>query len=460
MSTTYQTLDPSSNTVVARFDAAADEEVEAALESAQQGYLQWRETPLSERVGVLRRVAELYRERAQELAELITLEMGKQIGQARGEIAVSADIFDYYAANAEQFLEPRPLPVDSGSAEVQLQPTGVLLGIMPWNYPHYQVARFAAPNLALGNTMLLKHAANCPQSALIIQDILRDAGLPPECYINLFATHDQLSTVIADPRIQGISLTGSERAGAIVAEQAGRHLKKVVLELGGSDPFIVLDDVRLEETIEAAASRRLANAGQACTSPKRFIVVEGVYDRFVTGLKERFTSVEVGHPAQRATGLGPVSSAAARDELVEQIEDAVAHGATLHAGGEPVGEGFFLTPALLTDIPRGSRLWHEEAFGPVASVYKVADADEAVELANDSPYGLGAAVFGADPAHTRDVAQRLDVGMVFINSNTDSEPHLPFGGVKRSGYGRELGPLGIEEFANKKLIRVSEPVAH
>lgn len=459
MSTTYQTLDPSSNTVVARFDAATDEEVEVALASAQQGFLQWRETPLSERVGVLRRVAGIYRERAQELAELITLEMGKQIGQAHGEVAVSADIFDYYAANAEQFLEPRHVPVEFGSAEVHLQPTGVLLGIMPWNYPHYQVARFAAPNLALGNTMLLKHAANCPQSALIIQDVLRDAGLPPECYVNLFATHDQLSTVIADPRVQGISLTGSERAGSIVAEQAGRHLKKVVLELGGSDPFIVLDDARLEETVEAAASRRLANAGQACTSPKRFIVVEDVYDRFVAGVKERFTGVEVGHPAQSETGLGPVSSSAARDELVEQIEDAVAHGATLHAGGEALGEGFFLTPALLTDIPRRSRLWHEEAFGPVASVYKVADADEAVELANDSPYGLGAAVFGANVVQTVDVAQRRDVGMVFINSNTDSEPHLPFGGVKRSGYGRELGPLGIEEFANKKLIRFTEPVA-
>lgn len=455
MSTIYQTLDPSSNTVVARFEGATDGEVEAALASGQQGYLLWRETPLSERVAILHRVAEIYRERAEELAELVTLEMGKQIGQARGEIAVSADIFDYYATNAQHFLEPRPLPVDTGTAEVHLQPTGVLLGIMPWNYPHYQVARFAAPNLALGNTVLLKHAANCPQSALAIQDILRDAGLPRECYVNLFASHDQLSAVIADPRVQGISLTGSERAGSIVAEQAGRHLKKVVLELGGSDPFIVLDDVHLDETIEAAASRRLANAGQACTSPKRFIVVEDVYDRFVAGLKERFTGIAVGHPAQGRTGIGPVSSAAARDELVGQIEEAVAQGATLHAGGEAVGEGFFLTPALLTDIPRHSRLWHEEAFGPVAAVYKVADGHEAVELANDSPYGLGAAVFGADPVQAQEVARRLDVGMVFINSNTDSEPHLPFGGVKRSGFGRELGPLGIEEFANKKLIRVS-----
>jgi len=456
MPTTYQTLDPSSNTVVARFDVAADADVEAALESTQQAYVQWRETPLAERVAVLRRVARLYRERSRELAGLITLEMGKQVGQARGEIAVSADIFSYYAENAERFLAPRPLPVESGSAEIHLQPTGVLLGIMPWNYPHYQVARFAAPNLVLGNTMLLKHAANCPQSALVIQDILRDAGLPEGCYVNLFATHEQLSTVIADPRVQGISLTGSERAGAIVAEQAGRHLKKVVLELGGSDPFIVLDDVRLEETIEAAASRRLANAGQACTSPKRFIVVEDVYDRFVAGLKERFTAVDLGDPALPGTGLGPVSSASAREELVEQIEDAVAHGATLHTGGKPVGDGFFLTPALLTDVPRHSRLWHEEAFGPVATVYRVADVDEAVELANDSPYGLGAAVFGADAAQAREVARRLDVGMVFINSNTESEPHLPFGGVKRSGFGRELGPLGIEEFANKKLIHVTE----
>ncbi len=453
MSTTYQTVNPSTAKVTAEYPTASDAEVSEAVAAAHRGYRSWRATPLEDRVAVLHRVAAIYRERAHELAELITAEMGKPLKQAKGEIAVSAEIFDYYATHAGEFLQPQELPVDSGSAEVHMQPIGVLVGIMPWNYPHYQVARFAAPNLALGNTILLKHAANCPQSALAIEDILRQAGLPEDAYINIFATHAQLSEVIADPRVQGVSLTGSEKAGAIVAEQCGRHLKKVVLELGGSDPFIVLDSEDLAATARQAVSGRLSNAGQACTSPKRLIVVESAYDAFVDAVQQRLERTTVGDPAQSGTAVGPLSSASARADLVEQLDDAVAHGAALRMGGEPTGEGFFLTPALLTDLNRDCRLWYEEAFGPVVMVYKVADEDEAVELANDSPYGLGAAVFGADPAQTERVAQRLETGMVFINSNTDSEANLPFGGVKRSGFGRELGPLGIEEFANKKLVR-------
>jgi succinate-semialdehyde dehydrogenase / glutarate-semialdehyde dehydrogenase len=453
MSTTYQTVDPSTGQVTAEYPTASDAEVAEAIEAAHRGYRTWAATPLAERVAVLHRAASIYRERSQELAELITLEMGKPIKQAKGEIAVSAEIFEYYADHAEEFLAPQRLSVESGSAEIHLQPTGVLLGIMPWNYPHYQVARFAAPNLALGNTILLKHAANCPQSALAIVDVLRQAGLPEDAYINIFSTHEQLSDVIADPRVQGVSLTGSERAGAIVAEQCGRHLKKVVLELGGSDPFIVLDSEDVAATAKQAVSGRLSNAGQACTSPKRLIVVESAYDRFMEEVEQRLERFKLGDPAQPETRLGPLSSESARQDLIGQLDDAVANGAALRAGGQPAEEGFYLTPALLTDLNRECRLWHEEAFGPVVMVYKVADEDEAVELANDSPYGLGAAVFGSDAAQTGRVAQRLETGMVFINSNTDSQANLPFGGVKRSGFGRELGPLGIEEFANKKLVR-------
>ncbi|TLP78842.1 NAD-dependent succinate-semialdehyde dehydrogenase [Nesterenkonia sphaerica] len=453
MSTMYQTVDPSTGQATADYPTASDAQVREAIAAAHQGYRSWAATPLAERIAVLNRVAAIYRERAHELAELITLEMGKPIRQAKGEIAVSAEIFQYYADHAEEFLAPQQLAVESGSAEIHLQPTGVLLGIMPWNYPHYQVARFAAPNLALGNTILLKHAANCPQSALAIADILRQAGLPDDAYINIFATHEQLSEVIADPRVQGVSLTGSERAGAIVAEQCGRHLKKVVLELGGSDPFIVLDAENVAATAKQAVAGRLSNAGQACTSPKRLIVVDAAYDQFVDEVQRRLERVTLGDPAQPDTSLGPLSSAAARADVIDQLHDAVANGAVLRAGGQPTKEGFYLTPALLTDLNRNCRLWHEEAFGPVVMVYKVADADAAVELANDSPYGLGAAVFGSDPTQTDQVAQQLEAGMVFINSNTDSQANLPFGGVKRSGFGRELGPLGIEEFANKKLVR-------
>lgn len=455
MSMTYQTIDPSSKEVVAEFPTASDDEVSQAIGAAHSAYRNWAAESLPGRVKVLHRVASIYRERTQELAELIALEMGKPVDQAKGEIAVSADIFEYYASHAEEFLKPQQLPVESGSAEVHMQPTGVLLGIMPWNYPHYQVARFVAPNLVLGNTVLLKHAANCPQSALAIQDVLRQAGVPHDCYINLFATHTQLSEVIADPRVQGISLTGSERAGAIVAEQAGRNLKKVVLELGGSDPFIVLDSADISATAKTAVEGRLSNAGQACTSPKRLIVVESAYARFVEEVRKHVEQTKPGDPSQPGTDLGPLSSESALAELVSQIEDAVANGATLHTGGQATGDGFHLSPALLTDVNRDCKLWHQEAFGPVVVVYKVADEQEAVELANDSPYGLGAAVFGADPDQTNRVAHRLETGMVFINSNTDSQADLPFGGVKRSGFGRELGPLGIEEFANKKLIRTS-----
>ncbi|GAB3123280.1 NAD-dependent succinate-semialdehyde dehydrogenase [Glaciibacter psychrotolerans] len=451
----YQTLNPTTGEVLATFQPATDAEAHAALNEAADCARSWKNTPLHQRTELIRRVADLIDERRDELADLIALEMGKPVRQASGELGLSADIYRYYADNGERFTADEALDVASGgSAVIRTEPIGVLLGIMPWNYPHYQVARFAGPNLVLGNTVVIKHAANCPQSALAIEALFRDAGLPPGAYTNLFATHAQVATLIADPRVRGISLTGSEAAGAIVAEQAGRHLKKVVLELGGSDPFIVLDDARLERTIDQAVGGRFSNAGQACTSPKRFIVVDEVYDRFVAGFSERVGTIQPGDPRQAHTRFGPMSSAAARDEVLEQVQDAVSRGATLHHGGV-AGEGAVLAPTLLTDLTPDMRAYSEELFGPVAMIHRVADADAAVAFANDSPYGLGAAVFCADPVLAQSVAERLEVGMVTIGGNSDSEPDLPFGGVKRSGFGRELGPHGMSEFANKKLIRVA-----
>lgn len=449
----YQTLNPATGEILRSFPAAGDDEVAAAVDGAHERYRDWRDTPLPERARIVHRMADLMDEQRAELAELIATEMGKPAAQAAGELWLSANIYRYYADNAAAFTADEPLAVASGgSAHIRTEPIGVLLGIMPWNYPHYQVARFAGPNLMLGNTVVIKHAANCPQSALAIERLFSEAGLPAGGYTNLFATHAQISAIIADPRVQGISLTGSEAAGAIVAEQAGRHLKKVVLELGGSDPFIVLDDHELERTIDLAVGGRYSNAGQACTSPKRFIVVDAVYDRFLTGFRERVAAVLPGDPLAPGTRLGPMSTEQARDEVLEQVRDAVDRGASLLHGGEP-GAGAFLQPTLLADLTPEMRAFREEIFGPVAMVHRVADADAAVELANDSPYGLGAAVFSADPELAAEVARRLEVGMVTIGGNSDSEPDLPFGGVKRSGFGRELGKYGMNEFANKKLIR-------
>ncbi|MEB4614750.1 NAD-dependent succinate-semialdehyde dehydrogenase, partial [Leucobacter sp. M11] len=413
------------------------------------------EAPMSERAAVLLRVADLMDERRDALAALIATEMGKPVNQAGGELWLSAEIYRYYATHGERFTAEEAIPVASGgSALIRTEAIGVLLGIMPWNYPHYQVARFAGPNIMLGNPVIIKHAANCPQSAQAIETLFRDAGLPEGGYTNLFATHAQVSTLIADDRVRGISLTGSERAGAIVAEQAGRHLKKVVLELGGSDPFIVLDDADLERTIDQAVSGRFSNAGQACTSPKRFIVVDEVYDRFVAGFAARLGAFAPGDPLTPGTRIGPMSTVAARDEILEQVRDAVEHGATLHAGGT-AGAGATLDPTLLTDLTPEMRAYSEELFGPVAMVHRVADAAAAVALSNESPYGLGASVFAGDADLAQRVARQLEVGMVTIGGNSDSEPDLPFGGVKRSGFGRELGPNGMNEFANKKLIRVA-----
>ncbi|MFC8409836.1 NAD-dependent succinate-semialdehyde dehydrogenase [Arthrobacter sp. NPDC057259] len=453
--TAYKTVNPATGETEKEFPLATKEEVETALAAAQQAFLEWRKAPVEERTKVIARVAELYREREDELARLIAKEMGKPVVEARGEVKLVASIYDYYASEGPEFLKDEPLEVKGGGdALVRSTPIGPLLGIMPWNYPYYQVARFAAPNLVLGNTILLKHAGSCPQSALAIEKIFHDAGLPKGAYTNLFLDNDQVAEIIADSRVQGVSLTGSERAGAAVAEVAGRNLKKYVLELGGSDPFIVLDSDDLDATVKAAVGGRMGNAGQACTASKRFIVLEDLYEPFVEKFTERMARIKPGDPQQEDTRFGPLSSQSAADGLVEQIKDAVDKGATLRTGGHKVdGPGAYVEPTVLTDVTPEMRAFSEELFGPAAVIYKVASVEEAIDLANGSPYGLGGSVFSADPAKAQDVADQLDTGMVFINSVAQTQADMPFGGVKRSGVGRELGRFGMDEFVNKKLIR-------
>ena len=443
----YAVVDPKTGDVVREYPTATDEQIEQALAAASKAYREWsKKSTVAERADLIRRVAALHTERRDKLAEIIHREMGKPVEQALGEVDFSAAIYEYYADNAEKFLADEPIELldGEGSAVIKRGPVGVLLGIMPWNYPYYQVARFAGPNLTLGNTILLKHAPQCPESAEAIQKIYDDAGFPAGAYVNIYATNEQIADVIADPRVQGVSLTGSERAGAAVAEIAGRNLKKVVLELGGSDPFILLSTDDLDATVESAIAGRFENTGQACNAAKRFIVAADLYDEFL----DKFTKKV--HEA--AGDLAPLSSLGAAKRLAEQIDRAVADGASLVSHGER--KGAYFPPGVLTGVSADSATYREELFGPVAMVFKVNSEDEAVELANDIPFGLGSYVFTTDTEQAKRVADKIDAGMVYVNLVGADGVELPFGGVKRSGYGRELGRFGIDEFVNKKLIRI------
>ena len=446
----YAVRNPATGEVVETYPTATDAEVAAAVTAAAAAHETWgRQTSVAERAAAIARVAELHRERADELAEAINLEMGKALGAAKGEVLFSADIYQYYADRAESLLADQPIELLSGEghALIRRQSVGALLGIMPWNYPVYQVARFAAPNLLLGNTIVLKHAAQCPRSAALQAQIFVDAGLPEGAYVNVYATSDQIAGVIADPRIHGVSLTGSERAGAAVAEIAGRNLKKVVLELGGSDPFLVLGADDLDATVEAAVDARTYNTGQACNAGKRFIVLEHLYDDFVDRFARRLAELDLA---------APLASQTAAATLSDQVDRAVAAGATLVPGaGE--WDRAFVPAGVLVGVTPDNPVLREELFGPVAMVLRAGSEDEAVAMANDTPYGLGSYVFTPDPEQAARVADRLDVGMVFVNGVNADGVELPFGGVKRSGFGRELGRYGIEEFVNKKLIRTVRP---
>ncbi len=444
----YAVVDPKTGDVVREYPTATDKQIEQALASASKAYREWsKKSTLAERADLIRRVGALHTERREQLAEIIHREMGKPVDQALGEVDFSAAIYEYYADNAEKFLADEPIELlgGEGSAVIRRGPVGVLLGIMPWNYPYYQVARFAGPNLTLGNTVVLKHAPQCPESAEAIQKIFDDAGFPAGAYVNVYATNEQIATAIADPRVQGVSLTGSERAGAAVAEIAGRNLKKVVLELGGSDPFILLSTDDLDGAIELAVAGRFENTGQACNAAKRFIVAADLYDEFL----DKFTKKVL----ETADGLAPLSSAAAASRLGEQVDRAVADGANLVAQGER--KGAYFPPGVLTGVSPDSATYREELFGPVAMVFKANSEDEAVEIANDIPFGLGSYLFTTDDEQAKRVADKIEAGMVFVNIVGADSMELPFGGVKRSGFGRELGRFGIDEFVNKKLIRIA-----
>ncbi|MFF1680409.1 NAD-dependent succinate-semialdehyde dehydrogenase [Streptomyces sp. NPDC058256] len=450
----YATVDPATGAVVHEFPTLTDADAGQALAAAARAYRTWSVTTLAERAAVLAHMAALHREKAEELAALTTLEMGKPIVQARAEVELAASIYEYYATSGPDLLKDEVLDIaGTGQALVRTAPIGPLLGIMPWNFPLYQAARFIAPNLLLGNTILLKHAPNCPQLSLAIEAIAAETA-PDDVYQNIFATHEQIATMIASPLLQGVSLTGSERAGRIIGALAGGHLKKCVLELGGSDPLIVLPQADLEQAVSAAAIGRFWNAGQVCTSMKRAIVAEPVWDEFVTRFLEEAATWHTGDPSDEATRLGPLSSVAARDQVAEQVHDAVTKGAKLHLGGEvPKGAGAYYPATVLSDVTPEMRVYHEEVFGPVAVLHRVDSTDAAIDLANSSPYGLGGAVFTKNVAEAEYVANRLDVGMVGLNMLVRSSPEMPFGGVKNSGIGRELGRFGLDEFANKKLFR-------
>ncbi len=452
----YKVTNPATGAVEKEFPTATDEELAGVLERSQAAYDAWRATSREQRAKILLTVAELYKERVDHLASIITREMGKPTREAVDEIEFSATIYEYYANEGPKLLADRRLEsAQPGEAWVRMSPIGPVLGIMPWNYPYYQVARFSAPNLVAGNTAILKHAPQCPESALAMEEIFRDAGLPDDVYVNIFATNEQIAEMIADPRVAGVSVTGSERAGAAVAAVAGRNLKKVVLELGGSDPYIVLGTDDLPAVARQTVVARMENGGQACNAAKRMIVMEDIYDDFVSELTKAMAEQVPGDPTDPQTTFGPLSSEQAARNLMAQIDDAVEKGATVHLGGGRIeGPGAFVQATVLTDVTPEMRAYHEELFGPAAVIYKVRSVDEAVALANDTRYGLGAAVFAKDEQLALEVADRLDTGMVWINEAEGGGPELPFGGTKRSGVGRELGPLGIEEFVNKKLIHV------
>jgi succinate-semialdehyde dehydrogenase/glutarate-semialdehyde dehydrogenase len=456
MSTTdYAVIDPATGETIKTYETISDDDLTSAIGRAADAHHAWgRDTSVQERAKVIARVADLHNERAQELAEIIVREMGKPIEQATGEVEFAASIYQYYADNAEELLKDEPIDLleGDGSAFIRRSSVGLLLGIMPWNYPYYQVARFAGPNLVVGNTILLKHAPQCPESSAAMEQIFHEAGVPQDAYINIYATNDQIADVIADSRVQGVSLTGSGRAGAAVAELAGRHLKKVVLELGGSDPFIVLKADDMDAVVEAAIGGRLENSGQACNAAKRFIVLDDIYDAFVEKFAAKLTDVEPGDPTSKDTTVGPLSSSGAADRLEQQVQEALDNGARLVAGGGR--EGNFFKTAVLADITPENPAYTEEFFGPVAQVYKVGSEDDAVRLANDTPYGLGSYVYTSDADQALRVADQIEAGMVFINAVGAEGAELPFGGVKASGFGRELGRFGADEFVNKKLIRV------
>ena len=464
MPTKYRVQNPKTNEIVESFDFITDDELEQALSTANDTFKGWREKIFDESAEVLRKVASLFDEKRSELCNIIAEEMGKSVFEGDGEVDDVVDIFNYYADNGAEFGADEEIPNNQGGTSIiRKVPLGIIVGIMPWNFPYYQVARFAAPALMAGNVVMVKHAEICPRSAAAIEKIFDEAGAPKGLYTNVYAQHSQISTMIEDDRVQGVSLTGSETAGRAIASQAGQALKKCVLELGGTDAYLVLDSSDVNAAAETAWQKRVGNVGQACTANKRMIVMEDLYDDFVDELVQRSSAMQPGDPTSRdADVYGPLSSESAADGLAEQIAAAKEAGATVHVGGErvsgPEGEGFYVSPAVITDVDQENPAYTQELFGMASVVYKVSSAEEAVALANDSQYGLGGAVFSTDLDEAKRVAGQLEVGMANVNLASAAGANLPFGGVKRSGFGRELGPMAVDEFANKRLYAVQGPL--
>ena len=452
-----KSTNPATNKVVKTFEEITDENVDKAIAQADATFQEWKKTDYKHRSEILHKVAGLLREKKKDLAKIITLEMGKLVSEAEGEIKLSAEICDYYANNAEDFLADKILNPVHGQALIRHSPIGVLLGVQPWNFPFYQVARFAAPNIMVGNTILIKHASIVPQCAIAIEEIFKQAGAPDGLYTNLLLSGKRATALVADKRIKGVSLTGSEAAGASIATEAGKNLKKSVLELGGSDAFIILEDADIEKAVEWAVVGRINNNGECCIASKRFIAVASIAPDFLSRFKNKLEALVIGDPMDEATQLGPLSSEAAAVLIADQVKRAVDGGAKILLGGKRVDrEGAFMQPTILTNMLPDNPTYYEEFFGPVAVFFTVKDEKEAIALANDSPFGLGGSIFTQDIERGKKVADQIDAGMVFINHPTWTQADLPFGGTKGSGYGRELSELGIDEFVNKKLIRVSE----
>lgn len=453
----YQTVNPTTGKLIKTYADITDQGLEKALVNAHQTFeANWRHYPVAERAKVVSTAAAILRKKHEEYAHYLTLEMGKLINEARAEINLAADILDYYAKKAESYLKPRML-LESHGAELHIEPIGILLGIEPWNFPYYQIARVAGPQLMVGNVLLLKHAENVPQSALAFARLFEEAGAPTGVYTNIFASIQQIGKIIEDPRVRGVTVTGSERAGAAIAERAGRSLKKSVLEMGGSDPLIVLEDAPMESTLDSALFGRMFNTGQCCVGSKRIIVIgKGRGKMFLEGFIQRMAALKAGDPEDPDTTLGPLSSEKTLNLLLNQITLAKNGGAKIALGGRRIDRpGFYLEPTILTDINEDNAIYTQELFGPVASCHIVENEEEAIRLANATSFGLGASVFTADVDHGRRVAAKIDSGMVFINQPVWTAAALPFGGIKNSGFGRELSELGFGEFVNYKLINVA-----
>ncbi|KAG8148654.1 NAD-dependent succinate-semialdehyde dehydrogenase [Burkholderia catarinensis] len=455
---TYATTNPYNGEILKTFPYATDAEVAGAIDKAHAAFLSWRETSFSIRAEILQKAAQLLRRDSDAYARLLTLEMGKLFAEAKAEVELSARIFEYYVRHAEDLLKPEKLPVldpAEGEAVLVHEPLGVLLAIEPWNFPYYQIARIIAPQLSAGNAMLLKHASNVPQSAAAFEKLMREAGLPEGAFVNLYATRSQVETIINDPRVHGVALTGSEDAGAVIAAAAGKALKKSTMELGGADAFVVLADADLEKTVRWAVFGRHWNGGQVCVSSKRMIIVDEVYDAFLDLYRKGVAGLKAGDPFAPETTLAPLSSQTAADEIKQKIRQAVEYGASAEQVGPSVPtHGAFVQPTILTGMSDDNPARYWEFFGPVSMLFRAKNEEDAIRIANDSPFGLGGSVFTTDLKRGAAVARKISTGMVFVNHPTKSEADLPFGGIRRSGYGRELLGLGLKEFVNHKLIDV------